>query len=73
MFDTCQPECGVAHTDFCRLQRFIRERDRMQQEHDEMSDLVDYITKKSLGGWAGRTVDEIQKFRERRGKANERK
>lgn len=38
----------------------------MRVEWEEMSDMVDYITKNALGGWAGRTVEEMEKFRERR-------
>jgi hypothetical protein len=42
-FDTCQPECGMVHTDTCRIRRLIPEYDalkaRLAAADDQIEDL----------------------------------
>ena len=40
--------------------------DRLEAELRDRDDLIDYILKNSLGGWAGRTVDEISRWKKAR-------
>jgi hypothetical protein len=44
-----------------------RERgDRLEAALRDRDDLIDYILKNSLGGWGGRTVDEISRWKKAR-------
>ena len=40
--------------------------DRLEAALRDRDDLIDYILKNSLGGWAGRTVDEISRWKKAR-------
>lgn len=58
----CHEDCGAHHDGPSTHARIVA----LETALAERDDLIDYIVTNSLGGWGGRTVDEIDRWRKSR-------